>query len=123
MSSVQRVHYRIIIMVSLVPNTPTLDIVVRLSVGVAKLVWTPLTPDEARGVLTQLDIMYQPASNGRCLAFNDNNSTLVITKNVGTLQNAEITGLDESLEYCVAIQVRTSAGESGFSNILKAHCK
>ena len=108
----------------LVPDIPTLNTVVRLSEGVVKVLWTPLTPDEARGVLTQLEIIYQPASGGQCLTINENSTQLMmIDENIDTQREAEVAGLDESLEYCVAIRVRTSAGESGHSNVLKAHCK
>ena len=38
-------------------------------------------------------------------------------------RTANITGLEPNSEYCIAIQVRTSAGESGFSNSIKLPCK
>ena len=34
-----------------------------------------------------------------------------------------ITGLEPNREYCVAIQVSTNGGDSGFSNIVKLPCK
>ncbi len=48
---------------------------------------------------------------------------MTIEENIDTQSEALIGDLDASLEYCVAIQVSTIAGESGFSNILKIQCE
>lgn len=106
------------------PNIPTITDVVRLSDGAAKVFWVPLTPDEARGVLTQLQIAYQPASDGLCSEINEDDMLVMrIEENIYTQSQADIFGLDGSLEYCMAIQVSTRAGESGFTSTLKAPCK
>ncbi len=107
-----------------VPNIPTLTTVVRISTSQAKALWVPLTPDEARGVLTNLTLAYQPANNGSCYAIEEEDMQLMtIEENIDTQSEALIGDLYASLEYCVAIQVSTIAGESGFSNILKIQCE
>ena len=84
--------------------------------------WIPLTPDEARGVLTRLQIAYQPADNGSCLGIGEEGMELMtIEEDIDTQSEALVDGLEATEEYCVAIQVSTRAGESGFSNILKIH--
>lgn len=110
--------------VCIVPVIPTISNVVRTSEGVVKVFWIPLTPDEARGVLTLLQIAYEPATNGLCYDINEEDMrVMTLLENVDTQSEAEIDGLEGSREYCVAIQVSTSAGESGFTDTLKAHCK
>ena len=87
--------------------------------------WDPLTPDEARGVLTRLDIAYQPTpADGVCSEIGDEDmEVMTMQEDVDTQSEAEITGLDPTKEYCMAIQVSTRAGESGYSHTLKAHRK
>lgn len=87
--------------------------------------WIPLTPDEARGVLTELQIAYHPASNGMCSSTIDQEDMLTMTmqENIDTQSEAVIDGLEVGVEYCVAIEVSTSAGGSGQGNVLKAHRK
>ena len=107
-----------------VPNVPSISTVVRISDTLAKVFWVPLTPDEARGVLTELQIAYQPSLNGTCAYLDYSNmQVMTIQENIDTQSVAVIDGLEEDKEYCVGIQVSTVAGESGFSNTLKAHCK
>lgn len=89
-----------------------------------KVFWVPLTPDEARGVLTKLQIAYQPTNGGTCSSVDvDSMQVMTIMEEVDTQSVALIDGLEGSKEYCVGIQVSTTAGESGYSNTLKAHCK
>lgn len=108
----------------IVPVIPVISNVVRTSKGVAKVFWIPLTPDEARGVLTQFQIAYEPATNGLCSDITEDDMRVMsLMENIDTQSEAEIDGLDGSREYCVAIQVSTRAGESGFTDTLKAHCK
>lgn len=107
-----------------VPIVPTLSSVIRLSESSMKVFWIPLTPDEARGVLTQLQIAYQAAVNGSCSSIGEDEMQLMtIEEEVDTQSEAVVDGLVAGEEYCVAIQVSTSAGESGFSNILMAQRK
>ena len=107
-----------------VPVVPTVSSVIRLSESSAKVFWIPLTPDEARGVLTQLEIAYQPAANGSCSSIGEEGMQLMtIEEEIDTQSEVVVDGLVAGEEYCVAIQVSTTAGESGFSNIQKAPCK
>ena len=106
-----------------VPNIPTISNVIRISDKAAKVFWIPLTPEQARGVLTRLQIAYQPAVNGRCVSFSEGMEYVTIKEQIDTLSEAVVDGLEADQEYCMAIQVSTSAGDSGYSNILKAHCK
>lgn len=109
---------------SAVPNVPAVSNVIRISDSSAKVFWVPLTPDEARGVLTGLQIAYQPSVNGSCSYLEQDSMQLMrIEENVDTQSEAVIDGLVGSEEYCVGIQVSTTAGESGFSNTIKAQCK
>ena len=97
---------------------------VRISNRSARVFWIPLTLDEARGVLTSLQIAYEPARNGTCTDIDEEDMQLMtITESLHTQSEAVIDGLLFTEEYCVAIQVSTRAGESGFSNVLRGHCK
>ena len=62
-----------------------------------------------------------PAVRGSdCLSQNANDSEVALVReNLFEQDTANITGLEPSTEYCIAIQVRTTAGESGFSNFIK----
>ena len=105
---------------------PTLLSVRRISGSSATVDWIPLTQDEARGLLTSLEIAYQPVLNTtlNCsnLEFVDS-GILFVRENLLEQNSANITGLEPSREYCIAIQVRTSGGESGFSSSIKLSCK
>ena len=104
------------------PAVPTLTGVERLSGQIARIVWVPLSPDEARGLLTLLEVDYYEKSHSEssCTSFDPLDSRVVhIKENLFEQTTANITGLVPKNEYCVAIQVSTSAGDSGFSNILK----
>ena len=107
-----------------VPAVPVLTSVNRLSGSSARINWIPLTHDEARGLLTSLEIAYEPVGDSDCWAHNTNDSdVMLVRENLFEQRTANITGLEPSTEYCIAIQVRTSAGESGFSNSIKLSCK
>ena len=112
------------VLILAVPDVPTLLNVVRISNRSARVFWIPLTLDEARGVLTSLQIAYEPARNGTCTNIDEEDMQLMtITESLHTQSEAVIDGLLSTEEYCVAIQVSTRAGESGFSNVLRGHCK
>ena len=88
------------------------------------MIWIPLTPDEARGVLTELDIAYKPVVDGSCTAFvGEDMQLMTIEEQIDTQFEATLDDLTAGVEYCVAIQVSTAAGESGFSNTIKAERK
>lgn len=107
-----------------VPAVPLLTSVNRLSGSSARINWIPLTHDEARGILTSLEIAYEPVRDSDCLSHNANDSDIAfVRENLFEQRTANITGLEPSTEYCIAIQVSTSAGESGFSNSIKLSCK
>ena len=77
-------------------------------------------------MLTELDIAYQPAVNGSCSRADfgaEGMKLLTMEEQIDTQSEAVLDELEPGEEYCVAIQVSTIAGESGFSNILKAQCK
>ena len=108
-----------------VPAVPTLTSAIRLSASSAMIKWIPLTPDKARGLLTSLRIAYEPARGSRC--FNNysfmESYIVFVRENLFEQATANITGLEPNREYCVAIQVSTSRGDSGFSNSVKLPCK
>lgn len=106
-----------------VPAVPAVTEVIRLDETSARVIWVPLTPDEARGVLTELDIAYQPAVDGSCDSFGDSMQLMLIEQQLETQSEAILEGLEPGEEYCVAMQVSTIAGESGFSNIVKTQRK
>ena len=109
---------------SLVPAIPTLTSVSRLSRSSAVINWIPLTHAEAKGLLTSLEIAYEPVVDSDCSSYNFMDSeTIFMTENLFEQSTANITGLEPNREYCIAIQVSTSGGESGFSNIIKLPCK
>ena len=105
---------------------PRLLSVRRISGSSATVKWIPLTQDEVRGLLTSLEIAYQPVLN---TTLNCSNSEFVDSETVSVRDNlfeqnsANITGLEPNREYCIALQVRTSGGESGFSSSIKLSCK
>ena len=112
---------------SLVPATPTLRSVSRLSGSLAVINWIPLTHTEARGLLTRLEIAYEPVMDSTSLdcssySFMDS-ETVHMMENLFEQRTANITGLEPNREYCIAIQVSTNGGESGFSNAIKLPCK
>ena len=80
--------------------------------------WIPLTQEEARGLLTSLEIAYQPVLDS---TLNCSNMELVegeavsVRENLFEQSSANITGLEPNHEYCIAIRVRTSGGDSIFS--------
>ena len=89
----------------------------RLSALSARVNWIPLTPDEARGILTLLEIAYEPVRVKGCTDFFTMDAELIqMRENLFDQSTAIITGLQPNHEYCVAIKVATSGGESGFSN-------
>ena len=105
-----------------VPATPLLMSVGRLSGSLAVINWIPLTPVEARGLLTMLEIAYEPVmdSTSECSSYDFMGSeTIYVMENLFEQSTANITGLEPNREYCIAIQVSTSGGESGFSNAIK----
>ena len=86
--------------------------------------WIPLTQDEARGLLTSLEIAYEPVRESECSNYNFTDREKVLVRgNLFEQNTANITGLEPNREYCVAIQVSTSGGESGFSSSVKLPCK
>ena len=109
-----------------VPAVPTLLSVHRLSGSSATVNWIPLTHDEARGLLTSLEIAYEPVLDSTLdcsnLEFMDS-ETIYVRENLFEQSSANITGLEPNRKYCVAIRVSTSGGDSGFSNSIKLSCK
>ena len=98
----------------------------RLSGQTARVVWTPLTPVQVKGTLILLEIDYYVKQNGdsSCTLFESEqmDSSLKIVHIEGKifeLTAANITGLIPNLVYCVALQVSTGAGDSGYSNFLE----
>ena len=99
---------------------PILTSVLRLGATMAVIRWIPPTHDEARGLLTSLEIAYELIRESDCFDHNFTDSDAVLVReNLFEQQSANITGLEPNYEYCVAIQVKTSGGDSGFSNIVK----
>ncbi len=102
------------------PDIPILSNVIRTHAEQAKIIWIPLTPDQARGVLINLQVVYAVAVNGTCsyASILDRGSMKMnMTEEIDTQSEAIIGGLQASQQYCVAIQVSTIAGESGFSQV------
>ena len=92
----------------------------RLTGTTATINWVPLTHAEAKGLLTSLQIAYEPVSNSNCLNYNFTDSEVVlVSENLYEQRTANITGLQPNREYCVAIKVSTVGGESAFSNTIK----
>ena len=110
----------------IVVAVPRLLSVRRISGLSATVDWIPLIQDEARGLLTSLEIAYQPVLNTtlNCsnLEFVDS-ETVSVRENLFEQSSANITGLEPNHEYCIAIRVRTSGGDSKFSSSIKLSCK
>ena len=89
--------------------------------------WIPLTQADARRLLIfALEIAYEPVIDSalNCSSYEFMDSmTILIRENIYEQSTANITGLEPNREYCIAIQVGTSGGESGFSNAIKLPCK
>ena len=97
----------------------------RISGQTATVQWIPLTPDETKGVLVQLQIAYYKSiNNTECSEFNCNDCNVMYLKGNLFLQSeATISDLQPDSEYCVAIEVSTINGRSGYSNPIKMTCK
>ena len=112
---------------STVPAVPTLTSVSRLSGPSAMIRWIPLTQADARRFLIfALEIAYEPVIDSalNCSSYDFMDSmTILIRENIFEQSTANITGLEPNWEYCIAIRVSTSGGESGFSNAVKLPCK
>ena len=109
----------IIIKFFTVPAIPSISSVERLSAVSARVNWIPLTPDEARGILTLLEIAYEPVRVKGCTDFFSMDAELIqMRENLYDQNTAVITGLQPNQEYCVVLKVATSGGESGFSSSL-----
>ena len=110
----------------IVPAVPTLLSVHRLSGLSATVDWIPLTQDEARGLLTSLEIAYEPVFDSTLMDCSNlefvDSETFFVRENLFEQSSANITGLEANREYCVAIRVSTSGGDSGFSNSIKLSC-
>ena len=77
-------------------------------------------------MLTSLEIAYEPALDSTLACSNMefvNSETIFVRKNLFEQSSGNITGLVPNREYCVAIRVSTSGGDSGFSNSIKLSCK
>jgi hypothetical protein len=75
-----------------------------------------------------LEIAYEPVmdSTSECSSYDFMDSETVLNymmENHFEQSTANITGLEPNREYCIAIQVGTSGGESGFSNAIKLPCE
>ena len=85
--------------------------------------WIPLTQPKARRFfITTLELVYEPVIDSalNCSDYDFMHSaTTVIRENLFEQSTANITGLEPNREYCIAIQVNTNGGESGFSNAIK----
>lgn len=87
------------------------------------MTWVPLTLDDARGILTQLDIAYEPVRAKDCSTFYpDDSEVLYRTEYLFEQSSAIIDGLRPENEYCVSIKVSTIGGESGFSDSILIPC-
>ena len=116
--------YNHIINYHAVPAIPILRSAIRISGPSARINWIPLTPDEARGLLTSLEITYEPAGRSGCFGYDFTESGVIrVRGNLFEQNTTNITGLEPNREYCVAIQVSTNGGDSGFSNIVNLPCK
>ena len=110
------------------PAVPTLTSISRHSGLSARISWIPLTHDDARGFLTSLEIAYKPVSDTTGTLDCSNidfmeSETVFVRENLFEQSSGNITGLEPNREYCVAIRVSTSGGDSRFSNSLKLSCK
>ena len=107
-------------------TVPTLLSVRRISGSSAAVDWTPLTQDEARGLLTSLEIAYEPVLDTTPNCSNTefvDSETIFVRENLFEQSSANITGLELNREYCIAIRVRTSGGDSRFSSSIRLSCK
>lgn len=107
-----------------VPAEPVVTSAERLSGTSAIVQWIPITYDEARGLLTSLEIVYEPVKESSCAKhyFKDS-ETLILTQDLFGHSEATISGLAPSHEYCIAIRASTNGGKGGYSNIVKLLCK
>ena len=80
---------------SAVPTVPILTSVNRLSGPAAMINWIPLTQDEARGLLTSLEIAYEPVRESDCSHYNFMDREIVLVReNLFEQNTANITGLE-----------------------------
>lgn len=106
------------------PAIPSITSVERLNALSAKVTWVPLTLDDARGILTQLDIAYEPVLAKDCTTFYpDDSKVLYSTEYLFEQSSAVINGLRPEYEYCASIKVSTIGGVSGFSNSILIPCE
>ena len=108
-----------------VVEPPALTLINRLSGTSAVISWTPLTQDEERFLVIALELAYEPVIDSalNCSSYNFTDSATILIRENFEQSTVNITGLEPHQEYCIAIQVRTSGGESEFRNAIKLPCK
>ncbi len=84
----------------------------------------PISPDDAHGYLTRVEVAYKEATSrdDDCSGFNpsevDSNSVLVIEDNLDDSEYS-LPGLDAGNQYCVAVRASTALGSSDYSDTFK----
>ena len=89
------------------------------------IAWQPLTPDDAHGYLTQIDVAYVEAPmDSDCSDTNpsEEGMVIVVTTNLNTSQFV-FDSLQPDKEYCVSVQASTAVGPSGYSAPIKITCE
>ena len=106
-----------------VPAVPHLVSVDRISGLTARVHWIPLTPNEAKGVVTQLQIVYEPTKSDQCSQFDFDVENYHVKHILFVQSMMTITNLHPDTEYCIAIEVSTVGRHSGYSTPLKIACR
>ncbi len=107
-----------------VPVKPQITAAPRTSGEDTRITLQPITPDDAHGYLTRVEVAYSPASSrgDNCDSFDpntvDSNSVLVIEDDLDDSEYS-LNGLEAGEEYCVAVKASTALGSSEYSEPFK----
>ena len=100
--------------------TPRITAAPRTSGEESLITLQPITPDDAHGYLTRVEIAYSPASSrdDSCSNFDPNevdaNSVVVIEDDLDDSEY-NLSGLQAGEEYCVSVRASTALGSSDYS--------
>lgn len=111
------------------PNVPAINTVARLSGPNGIISWNSITPANARGFLTSIELAYEPSErtgSNECPSLDSSKHVVSFRDdmfNLYEISSYSIPDLIPDEEYCVAIQASTSAGSSGYSGPTRMSCE
>lgn len=114
------------IVVIAAPNIPTINTAARLSGANGTISWDPITPENARGFLTSIQLAYEASERtgmDECPSLDVSKHVVTFTDNLYQISTYSIPDLTPDEEYCVAIRASTSVGPSDYSQPIRMSCE